>query len=71
MPAAPTAVTAEETVARLFSLDDDRREIIAATQALQEQRNRLSKEIGQAMGEEGIAARRSLSRPKSPPCARR
>jgi seryl-tRNA synthetase len=42
-------LTAEETVARLISLDDDRRDIIVETQTLQERRNRLSKEIGQAM----------------------
>ena len=40
----------EETVARLFSLDDERKEIIGVTQRAQEERNRLSKEIGQAMG---------------------
>ena len=53
-------VTAEEIVARLFSLDDDRRDIIAATQALQEQRNRLSKEIGQAMGKKDLVRADSL-----------
>ena len=36
----------EETVAEIFRLDDERREIIAVTQNAQEERNRLSKEIG-------------------------
>ncbi|MBV9394748.1 MAG: serine--tRNA ligase [Methylobacteriaceae bacterium] len=40
---------AEETVAKIFALDDDRKEQIAAAQKFQEQRNRLSKEIGIAM----------------------
>ncbi len=40
---------ADETVARVLQLDDARREIIALTQHGQEQRNRLSKEIGEAM----------------------
>jgi seryl-tRNA synthetase len=39
----------EETVANLFALDDRRRDVIAMTQRGQEERNRLSKEIGQAM----------------------
>ena len=39
----------EETVAKLFALDDERREQIAAAQKFQEERNRLSKEIGAAM----------------------
>src|SRR3954447_8257054 len=43
-------ITIEETVAEIFALDDRRREIIAVTQKGQEERNRLSKEIGQAMG---------------------
>ena len=45
----------EETVANLFALDDRRREVIALTQRGQEERNRLSKEIGQAMGKKDIA----------------
>jgi seryl-tRNA synthetase len=45
----------EETVAELFALDDRRREIIAVTQKGQEERNRLSKEIGQAMGKKDVA----------------
>jgi seryl-tRNA synthetase len=39
----------EETVAKIFALDDERREQIAAAQKFQEERNRLSKEIGVAM----------------------
>ena len=39
----------EDTVAEIFRLDDERREVIAKTQRAQEERNRLSKEIGQAM----------------------
>jgi seryl-tRNA synthetase len=39
----------EETVAKIFALDDERREQIAAAQEFQEERNRLSKEIGVAM----------------------
>ncbi len=39
----------EEIVAKIFSLDDERREQIAAAQKFQEERNRLSKEIGVAM----------------------
>jgi seryl-tRNA synthetase len=42
-------LTVEETVARIFALDDERREQIAAAQKFQEERNRLSKEIGVAM----------------------
>jgi seryl-tRNA synthetase len=38
-----------EIVAKIFSLDDERREQIAAAQKFQEERNRLSKEIGVAM----------------------
>ena len=45
----------EETVANLFALDDRRREVIALTQRGQEERNRLSKEIGQAMGKKDMA----------------
>ncbi len=48
-------VVAEETVAKLFELDDNRREIIGLTQRGQEERNRLSKEIGQAMGKKDTA----------------
>jgi seryl-tRNA synthetase len=39
----------EETVAKIFALDDERREQIASAQKFQEERNRLSKEIGAAM----------------------
>ena len=53
-------LAAEESVARLISLDDDRRDIIIATQALQEKRNRLSKEIGQAMGKKDVATADAL-----------
>jgi seryl-tRNA synthetase len=42
-------LTVEETVAKIFALDDERREQIAAAQKFQEERNRLSKEIGVAM----------------------
>ena len=45
----------EDTVAQLYQLDDARREIIARTQKGQEERNRLSKEIGQAMGKKDLA----------------
>ena len=45
----------EDTVADLFNLDDRRREIIALTQKGQEERNRLSKEIGQAMAKKDTA----------------
>ena len=45
----------EDTVANLFALDDRRREVIALTQRGQEERNRLSKEIGQAMGKKDMA----------------
>ncbi len=48
-------ITVEETVANLFSLDDRRREIIGLTQRGQEERNRLSKEIGQAMAKKDAA----------------
>ncbi|MBV8851158.1 MAG: serine--tRNA ligase, partial [Methylobacteriaceae bacterium] len=44
-----TGLDVEETVAKIFSLDDERREQIAAAQKFQEERNRLSKEIGVAM----------------------
>ena len=50
----------EETVARLFSLDDERKEIIGVTQRAQEERNRLSKEIGQAMGKKDLALAEEL-----------
>jgi seryl-tRNA synthetase len=42
-------LTVEETIAKIFALDDERREQIAAAQKFQEERNRLSKEIGFAM----------------------
>lgn len=45
----------EDIVAQLYQLDDARREIIARTQKGQEERNRLSKEIGQAMGKKDLA----------------
>ena len=50
----------EDTVAELFRLDDARREIIAVTQSAQEERNRLSKEIGQAMGKKDLALAETL-----------
>ncbi len=50
----------EETVAELFRLDDARRDIIAVTQRGQEERNRLSKEIGQAMGKKDFARAEEL-----------
>ncbi len=50
----------EETVAELFRLDDARRDIIAVTQRGQEERNRLSKEIGQAMGKKDLARAEEL-----------
>ena len=50
----------EETVAEIFRLDDERREIIAVTQNAQEERNRLSKEIGQAMGKKDFARAEEL-----------
>ncbi len=50
----------EDTVAELFNLDDRRREIIALTQKGQEERNRLSKEIGQAMAKKDTALAEAL-----------
>jgi seryl-tRNA synthetase len=50
----------EETVAELFRLDDARRDIIAVTQRGQEERNRLSKEVGQAMGKKDFARAEAL-----------
>ena len=50
----------EETVAELFRLDDARRDIIAVTQRGQEERNRLSKEVGQAMGKKDFARAEEL-----------
>ncbi len=50
----------EETVAELFRLDDARRDIIAVTQRGQEERNRLSKEIGQAMAKKDLARAEEL-----------
>ena len=44
-----TGLEAEETVAKIFALDDERREQITSAQKFQEERNRLSKEIGVAM----------------------
>ena len=40
----------EETVAQIFALDDRRRDAIGAAQNCQEERNRASKAIAQAMG---------------------
>ncbi len=48
-------IAVEDTVASLFTLDDERRDIISRTQKGQEERNRLSKEIGQAMGQKDVA----------------
>ncbi len=53
-------IAAQETVAKLFALDDRRREIIGLTQRGQEERNRLSKEIGQAMGKKDLALAEAL-----------
>jgi len=53
-------MTVEETVARLFALDDERRDTIAKSQRGQEERNRLSKEIGQAMGKKDLALAETL-----------
>ena len=50
----------EETVAELFRLDDARRDIITVTQRGQEERNRLSKEVGQAMGKKDFARAEEL-----------
>ena len=50
----------EETVARIFALDDERREQIAAAQKFQEERNRLSKEIGVAMKAKDTARAEAL-----------
>jgi seryl-tRNA synthetase len=50
----------DETMACLFGLDDARRDIIARTQKGQEERNRLSKEIGQAMGRKDMALAEQL-----------
>jgi seryl-tRNA synthetase len=50
----------EETVAKIFALDDERREQIAAAQKFQEERNRLSKEIGVAMKAKDAARAEAL-----------
>jgi seryl-tRNA synthetase len=50
----------EETVAKIFALDDERREQIAAAQKFQEERNRLSKEIGVAMKAKDTARAEAL-----------
>jgi seryl-tRNA synthetase len=50
----------EETVAKVFSLDDDRREQIASAQKFQEERNRLSKEIGVAIKAKDAARAEAL-----------
>ena len=54
----PLAV--EELVAQVFTLDDERREIIGAVQKGQEERNRLSKEIGQAIARKDAAGAEAL-----------
>ncbi len=53
-------IAVEDTVANLFALDDRRREIIALTQRGQEERNKLSKEIGQAMGKKDLPLAEAL-----------
>src|SRR5437660_1423108 len=53
-------LTVEETVAKIFALDDERREQIAAAQKFQEERNRLSKEIGVAMKAKDTARAEAL-----------
>jgi seryl-tRNA synthetase len=50
----------EETVAKIFALDDDRKEQIASAQKFQEERNRLSKEIGVAMKAKDAARAEAL-----------
>jgi seryl-tRNA synthetase len=50
----------EETVAKIFALDDERRDQIAAAQKFQEERNRLSKEIGVAMKAKDTARAEAL-----------
>jgi seryl-tRNA synthetase len=50
----------EETVAKTFALDDERREQIASAQKFQEERNRLSKEIGVAMKAKDTARAEAL-----------
>ncbi|MEA2759078.1 MAG: seryl-tRNA synthetase, partial [Methylobacteriaceae bacterium] len=50
----------EETVAKIFALDDERREQIASAQKFQEERNRLSKEIGVAMKAKDAARAEAL-----------
>eukprot|EP01037_Dinobryon_pediforme_P027160 gene27160-29959_t len=48
-------LTVEETVATIFALDDRRRDCIGRAQKGQEERNRLSKEIGEAMKKKDTA----------------
>ena len=48
-------LTVEETVAGIFALDDRRRDCIGRAQKGQEERNRLSKEIGEAMKKKDTA----------------
>ena len=44
----------EDTVANIFAIDDDRRNFIMAAQKGQEERNKLSQEIGVAMGKKDV-----------------
>lgn len=53
-------LTVEETLANLFAKDDRRREVIVLAQKGQEERNRLSREIGQAMAQKDIAMAEAL-----------
>lgn len=48
-------LSVEETVADLFAKDDRRRDVIGLAQKGQEERNRLSKEIGRAMAQKDAA----------------
>ena len=50
----------EETLAELINLDDRRRQAIMIAQRGQEERNALSKQIGQAMGKKDMALADSL-----------
>lgn len=53
-------LSVEETVADLFAKDDRRRDVIALAQKGQEERNRLSKEIGRAMAQKDAALAQEL-----------
>ncbi|HUZ66135.1 MAG TPA: aminoacyl--tRNA ligase-related protein, partial [Beijerinckiaceae bacterium] len=53
-------LSVEETVADLFAKDDRRRNVIALAQKGQEERNRLSKEIGRAMAQKDAALAQEL-----------